>query len=193
MCYKCKLYLLEMRYFFLLIPLVLSFSRGYCCHCNELDSIITEYNFSDLVAFGEVLSISIVTPLQTIDTSKQSLNIFKNKNNSPNSPDFINSPMILAVKLKVLKAYKGTTRNQTITIFTPKRGASCGYTGFTKGRNYIVFGMTSSFFLPAFTNYDTLKRINLSNSYWTSNCNRTSEAGCEDLAYLDIIKTSKNR
>jgi hypothetical protein len=138
-----------------------------------------------------VLSISTVTPFQTIDTNKLGGNAFNDKNRNPNKPDFINSPMILAVKLKVIKGYKGATRNQTIIIFTPRSGASCGYTGFTKGKNHIVFGTARSFILSAFTNYDTFKHIDLSNCYWTSNCNRTSEATSEDLTELDAIKTSK--
>lgn len=169
---------------------MLPLSKGYCCSCSDIGSTISEYNSSDLVVFGEVLSISLITPLQTIDTTKLGSEVLKDRNGT-NVSTFINHPMILAVKLKVLKSYKGAVRNQIITIFTPKSGASCGYTGFKKGESYLVFGATSSFILSSFTNYDTFKRIDLSNCYWTSNCNRTSKVVSGDLTELDAIKASK--
>jgi hypothetical protein len=96
------------------------------------------------------------------------------------------NPNVTRVKVLVLKAYKNQTHLDTLTIFTPRSSASCGFNAFEVGKDFLVFSGSDLFKFSEFKNYIN-EHVQLKNTFWTNQCTRTIEANQQDLDSLNLI------
>lgn len=94
------------------------------------------------------------------------------------------------VKIKIERLYKGKISSDTVTVITPKMGASCGF-NFEIGNEYILYA----------TNFDNTLRSSKferkskdMNTYWTNQCTRTMLAyQPEEAQIIKLLKKQKSK
>jgi hypothetical protein len=175
-----------MRFFVLLI---LSFTLKFvslACDCKPPSSIEKSFDNSRLVIHGKVLSKEYITYSETL-LSNWSDSLTKWAKDKGQLLDLATiSPNIIRVKVLVLKAYKNQTHLDTLTIFTPRSSASCGFNDFEVGKEFMIFDGEDLFKSAEFKNYNSVK-VQLNNTFWTNQCTRTLEANQKDLDSLNLI------
>jgi hypothetical protein len=96
------------------------------------------------------------------------------------------TPNVIRVKVLVLKAYKNQSHLDTLTIFSPRSSASCGFNEFEVNKEFIIFNGSDLFKSSEFKNHIN-ENVQLNNTFWTDQCMRTAEANRQDLDSLDLI------
>lgn len=75
-----------------------------------------------------------------------------------------------------------------ITIFTPISSASCGYTGFAVGKKFVIYGNRHNFYFDMMLNaYNRYGHSEISDTFWTNQCSRTTGSYQNELADLDKL------
>jgi hypothetical protein len=98
------------------------------------------------------------------------------------------SESIVKAKVEIINKFKGRTKKNTITIYTIRMGSSCGFTRFKKDKEYIIYASSPSYVYRHFTENDKeLKGLEKKNTFWTSQCTRTSELTISELKELERI------
>lgn len=145
-------------------------SNSLACSCEEPGSVEESFNYSDAVFHGKVVNTSFVTFAESIKTeTADSIH----KNLDENKLSLFDSEFILKVEFEITKCYKGNIFNDTIVIYTTRTSASCGYSGFEVGKDYIVYGSSKSYaFWTLIKNADDLA-FEQQNTFWTNQCTRT--------------------
>jgi hypothetical protein len=161
---------------------------GLCCKCEEQPSVSEEYKYSDLVIQGRVLNISLVSPAQTIRMDLLDIERLKQLGSFEKAKAYLTRPLILAVKILVSKSFKGAKSGSVVTIFTTRSAGSCGYSGFSEGREFIVYGNWKNYYVgDAFQSRIRNQRIEPPNTFWTSRCSRTRPYAAKEVAELAKI------
>ena len=76
--------------------------------------------------------------------------------------------------MEITNLYKGEIKNDTVIIYTTRTGASCGYTGFELGREYLIYTVLNGYFSNFFDlNFKDIK-LESKNTFWTNHCTRTT-------------------
>lgn len=151
--------------------ILIGIKGSWACKCEEPESVEESFRFSDAVFHGKVVSLSFVSYSKTIETTfadsirrkldEKKLNLF-------------DSDFILKVEFEITKCYKGNFIGDTITIYTTRTSASCGYQGFEIGKDYIVYGSKKSYAFWPFKLHITEHIIEQHNVFWTNQCTRTN-------------------
>ena len=165
----------------------LSFSNSiFACDCKTSSSIEKSFENSRLVIYGKVLSKEFITYSETLlpNWSDSIVKWAKDKGQLLDLSTI--NPNVTRVKVLVLKAYKNLSHFDTLTIFTPRSSASCGFNAFEVGKEFLVFSGSDLFKSSEFKNYIN-ENVQLKNTSWTNQCTRTREANQVDLDSLDLI------
>ena len=158
----------------------------YACDCNVSYSMEKSFENSQLVIHGKILSKEFISYSETLlpNWSDSLAKWVKDKGQLLDLSTI--NPNVTRVKVLVLKAYKNQTHLDTLTIFTPRSSASCGFHTFEVGKEYLIFNGSDLFKSTEFKNYDS-ENVQLNNTFWTNQCTRTMEANQQDLDSLDLI------
>lgn len=174
------------RAFYVFILIFVFKSLNLACNCKNTNSIEKSFDNSKLVIHGKVLSKEFITYSETLLPEWADTLARRAKEKGQLLDVSGISPNIIKIKVVVLKNFKNKIIPDTLVIFTPRANASCGYTKFEIGKEFIIFNdvdLFKSSQLKEFTNVD----VQLKNTFWTNQCTRTSEANQEDLDSLNLI------
>ena len=159
-------------------------NSSLACSCEEPGSVEEAYNSSDAVFHGKVVHTSFVTFAASIKTeSADSIR----KSLDQNKLTLFDSEFILKVEFEVIKWYKGNIINDTITIYTTRTSASCGYRGFEVGKDYIVYGSSKSYTFWTFIKNADENTFEQQNTFWTNQCTRTDEYNYAEAKELENL------
>ena len=138
------------------------------------------------IIHGKVISREIVAFANTVKADKED-EIRNGLKTDKQKLQLFDSDLIFEVRLQVLESLKGNI-GDTVTIFTPIAGASCGYR-FELGNEYIVYASAENSLFGFFlTESQRKEHIEKENTYWTSHCTRTavySKQEAEELKRLN--------
>jgi hypothetical protein len=170
---------------FLILLLLLNFSDSIlACSCNGTWTTETAYKNSKNVIYGKVLDTSLVSLAQTMDSEKL-INFFTNNPHIiAGKYDLIFSRLIIRTEILSIKVYKGLETKDTIVVYTPRQGASCGYQWFSEGSTHVIFDSGPDFIYQFAGINSEYKKPN---TYWTNNCTYTSVAYEGMLKELDEL------
>ncbi|MBM3186831.1 MAG: hypothetical protein FJZ67_11085 [Bacteroidetes bacterium] len=168
--------------------LFLGFSNTViACDCKPSSSIEKSFENSRLVIHGKVLSKEFITYSETLlpNWSDTLTKWAKDKGQLLDLAAI--TPNVIRVKVLVLNAYKNQSHLDTLTIFTPRSSANCGFNEFEVGNEFVIFNGEDLFKPTVFKTYGSTN-IQLFNTFWTNQCTRTSKANQEELVdSLNII------
>ncbi len=177
-----------MKGFFFAFILIFSFkSRSFACDCQTSSSIEKSFEQSRFVIHGKILSKEFITYSETL-LSNWSDSLMKWAKDKGQLLDLATiTPNVIRVKVLVLKAYKNQSNLDTLTIFTPRSSANCGFNDFEVDKEFVIFNGSDLFKSSEFKTY-LKENVQLENTFWTNQCTRTSKANQEDLVdSLDLI------
>ena len=126
-----------MKFGIVLIFLVLSFQTAIACRCYEPESLEKEFEETELIVRGVVLSKEYVSYFSTL-SGKQAKLIQEKYKADKQKLAWFTSKTITKIELKVSETYKGKGTSKVV-IYTNKSGASCGYLDFEIGKEFIVY------------------------------------------------------
>lgn len=157
---------------------------AFACSCNQPPSIEDAYFMTRVVVSGKVISLNYVSIWSTMDPKKspQAKEAFLEAHPYTKS---LETPIIQKVELEVSNKYKGKNLKDTIVIYTPRSGASCGFTWFKIGKEFIIY--TTPYYYYGMFNLNKIEGLEQKNTYWTNHCTRTKhyyEKEAEELAIL---------
>ena len=164
--------------------LKIGLNYSLACSCEEPGTVKESFDYSDIVVYGTVVSRSYITFRETMESEKgDSLNNLLTDHDN----ELLNSEMILKIEFEISKVYKGQTTSDTIIIYTGRSLASCGYSWFKEGEDYIIYGSDESYCYGLFTN-DENANLEKSGTFWTNHCSRTTEYNEQEANELDKLK-----
>lgn len=169
--------LLLIGLFFLIV------SKIEACICEDPGSVAQAYRDTEIIVHGRVLQKSLVTYESSMD-EKRVASIRNNFMGDDSKLKLLKAEYIIKVDVEVLKVFKGKISEATITIFTTKTGASCGYTGFEECEDFIIYASSRS---HAFWIFDNQYGLEKNNTFWTNNCTRTAEYDVSEAKELNNI------
>lgn len=165
------------KYIFILYFLIFDYQSVFACKCESIDDIKTEFNSTDVIVRGKVISKEYVTFISTLN--KKGLKKINSNNALDNDKkEFLKNEDILRIEIEVLYTYKGKRLRKNIIIYTNRYSGACGYKDFKVGEEYQVYLSKDCYF--GF-NY---KKANLDassyNGFWTNICTRTKQFSLEE-------------
>jgi len=142
------------------------------CKCSKNESLQSEFDGTEVVIHGRVLSVEIVKLKSTFD-SLQLDSINKQYHNQAEGLAGLDLEL-LKVEFETIQIYKGQEEiNNIITIYTARRAAACGFSEFEKGKEFITF-LSSINYLNFMFN-KAVEGQKKENVFWTNRCTWTSK------------------
>ena len=160
--------------------------KSLACDCKTNHSIEKALETSKLVIHARVLSKEFINYSETLLPQWADSLVKWTKDKGQLLDVSAITPNVIKIKVIVIKNFKNKTGLDTLVIFTPRNGASCGFNRFELGKEYIIFNNTDIFKqeqLKGFSGYN----VQLNNTFWTSRCTRTVELNQSDLDSLNLI------
>ncbi|MGB5820861.1 MAG: hypothetical protein WBG90_15355 [Saonia sp.] len=159
----------------LLIFLTLGVYTAKACKCEGSEGVQKEFEQTNVIVSGKVLSKCYVSYESTLSTEQRDL-IREEYDSNSDRFNKLKLESIIKIELEIYYTYKGTGIEDKITIYTSKFGASCGYLGFEIGQDFIAYLTTESYLnsiykIPNNTNNETDTKV----IFWTNHCRRTTE------------------
>jgi hypothetical protein len=180
-----------MKRFLLFICLVSFMQQGITCSCVYPTEISKAFLSSKTVAHGEVVELKITKVSDSMDPD--SLNQFlKNEKLRQHQSELLNSNFIIQVKFKIIELFKGDIKTDTLILYTTRTSASCGYTNFEIGKQFIIYSCPTSYFFSSFYSTQKNRKLEKANSNWVTSCSLTSELREDHLNALKVIKIAKD-
>ena len=152
----------------LFLILVLSISKGFACTCRTTE-LKKELRRTSSILHVRILKIEHVSKsdILTFEERKYLEGKFESE---PQILNALERKSVTKVETEIIDSYKGSINATRLTIYTSLHGPSCGYFGFEKGKEFIVFLHPERLSKSFFGNYNN--GINR-NRLWTNRCTRT--------------------
>lgn len=174
---------------FLILILLLNFSDSiFACSCSGTWTTESAYKNSEYVIYGKVLDTTFVSLAETMDAEKLIRYLSRNPFIDGGKYNILFDPIVIQTEILVNKFYKGLQTQDTIVVYTPRQGASCGYQFFSEGSTHIIFDSGPDFMYQFAGIKNEFKKIN---TYWTNNCTYTCLAHEGMLKELDGLSKSE--
>jgi hypothetical protein len=165
------------KYLFILYFLTIGYQFIFACKCESIDDIKTEFNSTDVVVRGKVISKEYVDFISTLN-KKGLKKINSNNALDKDKKELLRNVDILKIEIEVLYIYKGKRLRKNIIIYTSRHSGTCGYKDFKVGQEYQVYLSKDCYF--GF-NYNHANLDDSSyNGYWTNICTRTKQFSSEE-------------
>lgn len=165
------------KYIFILYFLIFDYQSVFACKCESIDDIKTEFNSTDVIVRGKVVSKEYITFISTLN-KKGLKKINSNNVLDKDKKELLKNEDILKIEIEILYSYKGKRLKKNIFIYTSRHSGACGYKDFKVGQEYQVH-LSKDCYLGF--NY---KKANLDasnyNGYWTNICTRTKQFSLEE-------------
>lgn len=163
--------------------LVFSISKTVACSCKEPGTIAEAYHYTETVIHGKVIQKSFVTFESSMSKEKADSLRIKLKGDDQKL-GLLESEFIIEVQIEIQKVYKGELVGDTIVLYTSRNGASCGFTRFEVGQDYIIYASSKS---HAFWLFNSESSLEKENTLWTNHCTRTTEYNASEAKELDLV------
>ncbi|MBL4649209.1 MAG: hypothetical protein JKY03_05710 [Aureispira sp.] len=137
-----------------------------------MPSVEDAYSMTTVVVSGKIISLNYVSLWATMAPEKRAQAKEDFLKTQPNTKS-LETPIIQKVALEVSKTYKGENIIDTLIIFTPRNGASCGFAWFKVGGSFIIYASPRSFYYGVFP-FINIEGMEQKNTYWTNHCTRTN-------------------
>jgi hypothetical protein len=163
---------------------ILMGSHSFACNCEGFESVHEAYHASDVVFSGEVVRMTFVATSESMNPNVLD-SLRRTGESESRERELLDAEFLIKVELKINRCFKGNSLQDTVTIYTTRTGASCGYRSFMVGSNYIVYATRTSYL------FDMLFRIpaeisSREGTYWTNQCMRTQE-----YTYAETVELEK--
>ena len=151
---------------FIRIPL------SHACSCLDPGTVEEAYQNTSNIIRATVLTKNLITLEGTMDR-KKALEIRMHYKDKQSILEQLDSILILQIHLRVNRIYKGQVRQDTVIVYTTSTSASCGYTEFETGREYLIYASSKSFIYEVLFNLKLNERLERNNTFWTHRCTLT--------------------
>ena len=177
----------KMKIGIVLIALILSFQAAIACKCDGYGSVKKEFEQTELIVRGIVLSKEYVSYFSTLSKKQVELIIEKYQSDEQKLAWF-SSKMVTKIELEVSKTYKGKGTSKVV-IYTNKSGASCGYLDFEIGKEFIVYASEFGYVDTRYGDKENSGKWKRSESeFWTNHCRRTKYFNVSEHQQLSELK-----
>lgn len=164
--------------------LLTGFSTVQACKCFDPPTVEQAFPSTPVILHGRVIRKDYVTIRQAIAPEvDQSLQI--GPADSVRYPAYAEWESVVRVRVEVIQDFKGIIKTDTVTVFTPRSGASCGYSGFEVGKPFIIWAYPQSNYLrSAGQTLGLTENSVIPGTWWTNHCTLTGPAWNWDLEKL---------
>jgi len=158
------------------------------CSCKGPMTINDAFNYNETIIHGKVLQKWIVSFSEAMDQDKANSlrHAFKE---DQQSLELLESDFIVRIELLVTKVFKGSLSNDTITIYTSRTSASCGFTEFEVGKDFLIYASSKSHAFAFLNIGNSTGRLEQENTYWTNHCTRTKGFDSQEATELESLMT----
>ena len=171
---------------FLVFFLILIGIKSFACRCDDPGTTKEAFGYTPFIIHGRVLNKSTISFKSTMN-EKTVVNLENSLKNDDQKLSLLNSEFILKIEVEILFDYKNNMNSDTITLFTTRTGASCGFTRFEIGQEYLIYASSNSYAYQIFNSKTMEGKLEKEDTYWTSHCTRTyeyNEGEAEELRKL---------
>lgn len=166
---------------------IFSISKSIACGCKDPLSVEEAYKYTEAIIHGRVVKKTFVSFESTINPEK--IDALRSSLQEDNQKlAMLESKFIIELQVEVLKVFKGNLVSDTITLYTSRNGASCGFTRFEEGQDFIIYASSKShmFWIFDSKSKDALEK---KNTLWTNHCTRTKKFSESEAAELELLMT----
>ena len=160
-----------MRIIFAIVFWIGLTSECPACKCSDPGSVKDSFNRGGIIIKATVIGIDTVAYSETL-VEKEAKQIERSLKDKPQRLAFFTSKSLFKVRVLVTERFKGENIIDTIAIYTPMFGGSCGYR-FQMNKEYIIYGSGRGFYSTFFDRKDEDGRVEREHTYWTNHCTRT--------------------
>jgi hypothetical protein len=175
-----------MKYLISILSILIIQGQSLACSCTYPTEVPKAFEASHTIVYGEIVELQIVKVSESMD--RDSLEQFMINDLTKFQSETLNADFLIKVKIKKKEILKGSTEQEIITLYTTRTGASCGFTRFEIGREYIVYASPKSYFFSNFYSPQKNRKLEKQNTYWVTNCSITSEFDQEHLTAIKAVK-----
>jgi len=169
-----------MKYYLLTFLSILA-NHGICCTCGPERTVTDEFNGSDKIVIGTILSQEEILQTDSMEFNR----LLKKGVNETQARRFTTGGYRQFTLVLSESAYKGTFATDTVLIRTGLTSGSCGFS-FQIGKKYVVYGYNRDP-IPNESN-------DKSEQFWTNNCTRTNLFNDrEQKALTRIVKRNEKK
>lgn len=176
------------RIFLVLIIFLSQMHTSLACSCDAPDTVAEAFENTPFIFHSKVISKKYVTFKASMN-AEGAKQLTQNIADDQRMSQMLDAPFVVEVQMEILERFKDTFIDKTVTLFTTRTSASCGFTRFEIGQEYIVYSSSKSYAFSLF-NAATPQSTSLEkpNTYWTNHCTLTSEFYPEVLTTLRGLK-----
>ncbi len=172
---------------------ILIFIFGYtivsACRCEDPGSVKDAFRYIPFLIHGKILSKKYVSFKETVKKNKIKWVEQRIKKGMRKSYE---SKLLISVKVEILQQFKGNNIRDTVTVVTPRRGASCGYNGFELDEEFIIYAYPKVFVHNHFILKGEIdENIEKEDLFWTNHCTRTCQYNKDEISELERICSSE--
>ena len=144
------------------------------CRCEDPGTVKEAYEYTETIIRGKVISKEFVSYESTMNPEKVIM-IKERYKDDKRKMEYLQSEFIIKLDLQTNNTFKGKILSDTLTLYTTRNGASCGFTRFEFGQEYLIYASSHSYAYWIFVDNEASETLELSNTYWTNQCSRTTE------------------
>lgn len=178
-----------MKYLISILSILILQGQSLACSCNYPTEVPKAYETSHTIVYGEIVELQIVKVSESMD--RDSLEKFIINDLTKFQSKTLNADFLIKVKIRKKEILKGSTEQDIITFYTTRTGASCGFTRFEIGKEYLVYASPKSYFFSNFYTPQKNRKLEKKNTYWVTNCSITSEFNQDHLTKLKVLKNDR--
>ncbi|MBK8242872.1 MAG: hypothetical protein IPK88_05560 [Saprospiraceae bacterium] len=179
-----------MKGILILTYLLTLIQQGIACSCVYPTEISKAFVASKTVVYGEIVELKIIKVSDSMDPDSLRHYLQKEELNDLQS-EILNSDFLIQAKLRIIELFKGEINNETLTLYTTRTGASCGFTGFEIGKQFIIYSSPNSYFFSHFYQPQGNRRLEKANTNWVTSCSITTALREDHLNMLQVIKIAR--
>lgn len=163
--------------------IVLGILKTTACSCDLPHTVANAFKYTQTIVHGRVIKKSFISVENAMMKEKaDSLKIILQDDSQGLA--LLGAKLITEIHVKILKVYKGTLIGDTITVYTSRSSASCGFTRFIVGQEFLIYASSNSDVFPMFRQKIRLEK---ENTFWTNYCTRTKEYDFQEALELSSL------
>lgn len=180
---------MELKSILIVTFLLTLVQQGIACSCNYPKEISKAFATTETVVYGEVVELKITKVSDSMDPDSLRQHL-QTEELTETQSEMLGADFLIEAKLKIIELFKGEVYGDTLTLYTTRTGASCGFTRFRIGKQYIIYSKTNSYFFSNFYSHQRYRRLERLNTSWVSSCSISSEFSEDHFNELKKIKAT---
>jgi hypothetical protein len=165
---------------FIIAILFISFGlHSIACSCSGSGSVESALDHSEYVIYGKVLDTSYVSVIETLEPDQRD-------SIEQTSHSVLKYKLFLQSTFVINRKFKGDIMSDTVIVFTPSGGPSCGF-HFVPNEEYVIYGSKSSISYAFMSNESNqqLQGKERKGSIWTHICTRTTHSAKSEVYAIE--------